>query len=185
MNGKSTAIDWMAIGTNVAVVVGLVLVVLELNQNSELARLELVNDHNSMENELILATMESAPKEAIAKSIECPEKLDLSDYVVIDAYLYTGMNLVYRDYELAKEGFFTEKDWKSEVDNYAHWYLSGEFGTSYWNNVGRNYFDAEFVEYVESVLAKPGVDIGVAWRKIATALPSKKASASEISSVCS
>ena len=39
MHGKSTAIDWLAIGTNVAVIVGLVLVVLELNQNSELVRL--------------------------------------------------------------------------------------------------------------------------------------------------
>ena len=110
MNGKSTVNDWLAIGTNVAVIVGLVLVVLELNQNSALARLGLIDDHNSMENELILAIMDNTPKDAIAKSIECPEKLDLSDYVVLDSYLYTGMNLVYRNYELAKEGFFTEKD---------------------------------------------------------------------------
>ena len=101
----SATSNWLAVATNAAVFVGLVLVVLELNQNSELARVELINDGNAMENDLFLTLMESVPKDTIAKSIECPERLDLSDYIVLDSYLYTGMNLVYRNYEIAKEGF--------------------------------------------------------------------------------
>lgn len=180
----SATSNWLAVATNAAVFVGLVLVVLELNQNSELARVELINDGNAMENDLFLTLMESVPKDTIAKSIECPERLDLSDYIVLDSYLYTGMNLVYRNYEIAKEGFFTENDWKFEVDNYAHWYLSNEFGSAYWKNVGRNYFDEEFSGYVDAFLARPGVDLEGAWRNLAANIPSKKATAFDVSAVC-
>lgn len=177
--------NWLAIGTNLAVIVGLILVVLELNQNSELARIALVNDGNASENELWQALMEDIPKDVIAKAAECPGKLDLSDYVVLDSYIYTGMNLVYRNFELHKEGFFTDKDWKSEVDNYAHWYLSGEFGKAYWNGAGRNYFDRDFVAYVDEVLTRPGVDLAQAWRNIAKNIPSKNGQPYNISPVCS
>ena len=180
----SSASEWLGVSTNVAVIIGLALVVLELNQNSDLARIQLVNEGNSAENELFMALMESVPKESVTKSLECPEKLDLSDYVVLDSYIYTGMNLVYRNFELAKESFFSEKDWKSEVDIYAHWYLSGEFGRTYWKTVGRNYFDSEFSAYVDTVLTKPGIDMEGAWRAVASAMPSKNATAHEISSIC-
>jgi hypothetical protein len=176
--------NWLALGTNVAVFLGLLLVVLELNQNSELARVELINEGNAIENELWQSLMDQVPKDAIAKSIECPKKLDLSDYVVLDSYLYTAMNLVYRNYELSKEGLFSQDDWRSEVDNYAHWYLSGEFGRAYWDNAGRDYFDSEFSEYVDSVLEKDGIDIGEAWTKIASALPSKNGTVPTTSSIC-
>jgi hypothetical protein len=184
MNLSSAASNWLAIGTNIAVIIGLLLVVLVLDQNSKLARIGLINDGNATENQLFQALMENVPRSIIAKSLECPEKLNLSGYVVLDSYLYTGMNLVYRNYELAKEGFFEEKDWKSEVDKYAHWYLSGEFGEAYWENVGRDYFDVEFSAYVDSLLARPGVDMNGAWQKVAAVLPSRKGIALNVSTIC-
>jgi len=174
----------LALGTNVAVIVGLFLVVMELNQNTELARIAMVNDGSLTENEVWIALMEQEPKDAIAKSFECPEKLVLADYVVLDSYLYAGMNLVYRNYELAREGFYSDEDWKSEVDNYAHWYLSGEFGKAYWDEVGRLYFDAEFTQYVDSVLASPGENFDSVWKKIVSALPSKEGLEPLISPAC-
>lgn len=92
----------LAIGTNVAVIIGLVLVILELNQNAELTRIEMINEANATENSLFQTLMDEVPKDAIAKAVECPEKLELSEYVVLDAYPFTGMNLVYSNYELAK-----------------------------------------------------------------------------------
>jgi hypothetical protein len=184
MKPFSAAVNWLSIGTNVAVIIGLVLVVLELNQNAELARIGLINDGNATENQLFEALMDDVPRNIIAKSLECPEKLDLPDYVVLDSYLYTGMNLVYRNYELAKEGFFEESDWKSEVDNYAQWYLSSEFGKAYWENIGRNYFDEEFSAYVDSVIAQPGVDMKAAWTKVAAGLPSRKGAAVDVITIC-
>ena len=174
----------LSIGTNVAVIIGLVLVVMELNQNAELTRIDMINEANATENSLFQTLMEEVPKDAIAKTVECPERLDLSDYVVLDAYLFTGMNLVYRNYELAKEDFFTEQDWKTEVDTYAHWYLSGEFGSAYWENVGRNYFANEFAEYVDAVLATEGDDVGSAWEKVASELPRDNDDAVPLSAAC-
>ena len=77
--------------------------------------------------------MGDAPTELIAKSVECPEKLTYADFIALDAYLFTSMNIVYRNYELAKEGLFTQSDWKSEADDYVHWYLGDTFSRTWWN----------------------------------------------------
>lgn len=122
----------LALGTNLAVLLGLLLVALELNQNSVRARLESINAGNAIEIELWQTLTDQVPKNAIAKSIECPAKLDLSDHVAPHSCLYRAPNLVYRNHELSKEGLPSQDGWTSEVQNYvqnyAHCYLPGEFG---------------------------------------------------------
>ena len=110
----------LALGTNLAVLLGLLLVVLELNQNSALARVELINAGNAIEIELWQTLTDQVPKDAIAKSVECPAKLASSDYVLLDSCLYTALNPVYRNHELSKEGLLSQDGWTSEVQNYAH-----------------------------------------------------------------
>jgi hypothetical protein len=106
---------WLTALTNIAVLAGLVLVAYELNQNSDLARTSLVNQGNAIENDLGLGLMGGRTAEVIALSIECPEKMNYADFVVIDAYLFTAMNGVYRNYEIAKWGLFNQSDWKFEA----------------------------------------------------------------------
>jgi hypothetical protein len=42
----------------------------------------------------------------IEKSIECPNELTYGDFMALDAFLFTGINMFFRDYQLAQEGFF-------------------------------------------------------------------------------
>ena len=169
---SSKITNWLSIATNLAVLAGLLLVVLELNQNASLARVALKNEGSVTENEVWQALMANAPNEVIAKSVECPERLTYADYIVLDSYLFTALNNVYRNYEMAKEELFTEKDWKSEVEGYAHWYLGDEFSRTYWEEVGKAYFDREFVEYVDLQLSKEGVDMYGAWKKVSSNMSS-------------
>lgn len=175
---------WLSFATNLAVLGGLFLVAYELNQNSDLARAALINDGNAFENELWEELMGDAPNEVIARSIECPEKMSYADFITMDAYLFTSMNIVYRNYELAKEGLFTQSDWKSEADDYTHWYLADTFSRTWWHGGGKIYFDPEFASYVDNVLEKEGIDMFGAWQQLRSNLGFKNEIKAPISELC-
>ena len=144
----------------------------------------MLNEGSITENDVWLALMNDAPNDIIAKSVECPEKLTYADYIVLDSYLFTALNNVYRSYEVAKEGLFTQSDWKSEVEGYAHWYLGDEFSRTYWDKVGKAYFDPEFSDYVDEQLSKEGIDMYGAWKIIRSSMNTKNGSAVVLSNEC-
>jgi hypothetical protein len=181
---SSSVSKWLSFATNLAVVGGLVLVAYELNQNSDLARAELINDGNAFENEHWQVLMGEAPTELIAKSVECPEKMSYAEFIAMDAYLYTSINIVYRNYELAKEGLFTQSDWQSEADDYVHWYLGDTFSRTWWSGGGKSYFDSEFSNYVDSLLEKKGIDTFGTWQRLRSNLGYESTSKPPISKLC-
>ena len=175
---------WLAVATNIAVLCGLLLVVLELNQNAELARVAMLNEGSVSENELWLSLMTNAPNDVIAKAVECPERLTYADYIVVDSYLYTALNNVYRNYEIAREGLFTQTDWKSQVDGLAHWYLSDDFSRTYWNEVAKSYFAQEFSDYVDAQLTNTGMGMYDAWQKVRAKMITAPNAVESISVLC-
>ena len=147
---------WLSIAANIGILSGLLLVSYELNQNTTLARIDLVSGANVYSNEVFAHTLGEEPAEIVARSFECPEKMEFSDCLIIDTWLYTTMYSFYCSYELAQEGLFSEQDWKASVERYANWYLATGFGQIWWNETGRHFFDKTFVEYADLQLEKGG-----------------------------
>jgi hypothetical protein len=141
---------WLTPLANIAILAGIVLVAYELNQNAALTRTSLVNEGNLVQNQLWADIMGEAPTEVLARAVECPEEMTYADAMVMDAYLFTSMNMLYRDYQLAQEGIFTDADWRRAVENYAGWYLGNEYGLAWWDEVAKNFFSGEFVSHVEA-----------------------------------
>ena len=94
---------WLTPLANIAILAGLALVAYELNQNSSLARMALVNEGNLVQNEIWANLMGEFPGEVIARATECPGEMTYADFMAMDAYLFTSMNMLYRDYQLAQE----------------------------------------------------------------------------------
>ena len=86
--------------------------------------------------------------------------------MAMDAFLFTSMNMVYREYELSKEGLFSDEEWRQEASDYSRWYLGNEFGAAWWDIEGRGFFSPEFSSYVDSQLAQGGGDSYEYWEKI-------------------
>jgi len=154
---------------NVALLAGLLLVAYELNQTRSLARMELVNAGNVAENEIWANLMGEAPVDVIARAIECPEEMTYADYMVMDAFLYTSMNTVYRNYQLAVEGIFSTEEWQQSVETYGSWYLGNPFGRAWWQEEARNFFPTEFATYVDDQISS-GDDSYAYWRKVRSRL---------------
>jgi len=144
--------SWLNILANVALLAGMALVAYEINQNSQLARMALVNEGNVASNQFWANLMGETPADVIAIAVECPEAMTYSDFIAMDAYLFTGMNFLYRNFELAQEGIFTVEDWQESVEGYAGWYLGNPFGRAWWDEEGRYFFADDFVNHVDKQL---------------------------------
>jgi len=147
---------WLSLAANLGLLAGLILVAYEINQNSQLARAQLVNEGNLATNELWAHLMGENPVESIAKSIEEPTSMSYGEFMAVDAALYTSLNLSYRNYQLAQEGVFEETDWKQSVEAYAAWFLANPFGRAWWDVEAREFFAPEFSAYVDAQLDQPG-----------------------------
>ncbi len=158
---------WLTLAANFGLLGGLVLVALQLNQTSQLARTQLVNEVSITNTQLWAGLMGEDPSEAIANSIENPSEMTFADFMVADAYLYTAMNMFHRNYLLAREGMFDERDWHLSIDSLGTWFLGNEFGRAWWNEEARLFFEPDFVAYIDQHLAKgSNEDSKFYWLKI-------------------
>jgi hypothetical protein len=158
---------WLSLAANLGLLAGLILVALQLNQTSELARAQLINEGNITASQVWAGLMGEKPAEAIAKSIESPSEMTFSEFMVVDAYLYTAMNIFYRNYELAGEGMFDATDWQQSIDSLGTWFLGNAFGRAWWEEEARHFFEPEFVAYIDQLLARTSNrDSEFYWMKI-------------------
>ena len=162
--------SWLNIIANVALLAGMALVAYEINQNSQLARTALVNEGNVASNQFWANLMGETPADVIAMAVECPGAMTYSDYIAMDAYLFTGMNFLNRNFELAQEGIFTREYWQESVEGYAGWYLGNLFGRAWWDEEGRYFFADEFVTHVDKQLEGTSRDSHAYWLGVRTRL---------------
>ena len=181
---SNNATRWLTVGANVALLLGIVLVAYELNQNSRLARAALIHEGNAFENQIWANLMGEDPVDVIAKSVECPDQLTYADFMAMDAFLFTSMNIVYREYELSKEGLFTTDEWKQEVSDYSRWYLGGDFGKAWWEIEGSSFFNSEFSNAVDEQLKQTGGDSYDYWQRIRDRMQKTERWKETISSSC-
>ena len=148
---------WLTLGANIGVIVGIVFLALEIRQNSDLLRLQFINDD-------LLATAESetpmlgdAPAEVMMRSIYSPGEMTYADYRILDAYLTGKMELLVRRYRLGQEGILEEDAWKTTGFAYS-WFFGYELGRLWWKHEGRAAYShiPELVEHVDRVVAELG-----------------------------
>lgn len=161
---------WLPVATNIGILAGLILVAVELNQTAKLARAEFITDGNNVANQIYASMIGENPLAAVARSFECPERLDFEDFVVLDTYLFTMFNNFYRNYQLAQEGLYSDEDWKNPIGQLAHWLLKYPFGRAWWEKDGKQFFAVEFAEHIDKVLEKDGRSVYEYWGAIRPAV---------------
>lgn len=143
---------WLSLAANVGVLLGLVLVIVQINQNTQLARSAYKSEGNIVANQVWANVMGDRAGDVVEKSVECPAEMTYSDFMALDAYLFTSINMIYREYQLAQEGLYSDADWQATVDLYVHWYLANPFGRAWWDEEAKTFFPEEFGAYVQKQL---------------------------------
>ncbi len=147
--------SWIQLSSTVAVLVGVLLVVIQLRQNSELIELQILKeDANSyIENEINL--LPDNIYEIRQKSLDEPDNLTLYDYQVLDGlYWSTGVTRWRSLYDLAERGLVDQSAWKSTVQEDFDWYFANPFGRAWWKRMSKreSTLPTELVEYVNALL---------------------------------
>lgn len=110
--------DWLQLVSNAAIIAGLVVVIVELNQTRNLAFGQMVDGEFAMTNDRYLAAMGESPEEALYKAAFDPTALTSRDAVVLDAHYNSvvwSWYLVIRMMEVTG----IDRDWRGTVANSA------------------------------------------------------------------
>lgn len=146
---------WLQVSANIGIVLGLVLVGLQLKQNSELARIQLLYEESNRAIELETAVVGEQAAEVWAKSIQSPEELTLAEIRIMEALLWSFMEQLRGTYRLAELGLLSDEDWRSRAESEVTFYLSDPYSRAWWRNysIGNDGLPEELTSVVNDVIA--------------------------------
>jgi hypothetical protein len=128
--------NWLQVAANIGIVLGLVLVGVQLKQNSDLARIQLVYAESQSSIDLELEVVGEQGAAVWAKSIEDPESLTLAEVRIMEALLWGFAENLRGTYRLAELGLLEEEDWRRRVESEVTFYLSDRYSIAWWTNYG-------------------------------------------------
>jgi hypothetical protein len=126
---------WLQVSANIGIVLGLVLVGLQLRQNSELTRLQLLYEESNRAIDLETQVVGEQAAEVWAKSLEAPEDLTLAEIRIMEALLWSFVEQLRGTYRLAALGILSEEDWRSRAESEVTFYLGDRYSRAWWQNI--------------------------------------------------
>jgi hypothetical protein len=129
-----------------AVVGGMVMVAVELYQNSKLVEAQLASDEYAAWVEIDASKQGESFAEVLAKAIERPEDLTLAEMVELDGYLYTYLDLPWRRKALHSLGIGEAVP--EEVAGTIDDYFGNRFARAWWEETKFKYRE-EMIEIIE------------------------------------
>lgn len=125
---------WLALGANIGVVIGLLLVAYQINQEAELTKIQLFSENTDSRREFNQAMMGNEPMKVVTKSIERPLELTLEELQIMDMYLLAAVNEVRRLEVLNDAGLAADAD----VENLEVFYFGSNFAKAWYEQYRRD-----------------------------------------------
>ena len=142
---------WLTLSANVGVIAGLILVAVQINQNTQFTKAQIVNDYCLADMNLELAMMGDDPVVSWTKAVYAPNELNHVDAAILDRYFNYGMVQISRLQKMHELGL-ADDDWEDRI-YYLRWHLGNEVGRRWWVNY-KDGVSNEFIQMVDEVLAR-------------------------------
>jgi hypothetical protein len=142
---------WLTLSANVGVIAGLILVAVQINQNTQFTKAQIVNDYYLADMNLELAMMGDDPVVSWTKAVYAPNELNHVDAAILDRYFNYGMVQISRLQKMHELGL-ADDDWEDRI-YYLQWHLGNEVGRRWWANY-KDGSSNEFIQMVDEVLAR-------------------------------
>ncbi len=155
--------DWLQIGANIGILIGLILVGFQMKQNSELLQVQLLKDELVSYLDSEMAIIGDDYGAVWEKMITSPEEMTLREMRIEEAMLWGhGMMRWINTYRLGELGLVNEDQWKTEVQRDASFFFGNRYGRAWWDtlweetqtNVGNphQYIPFELANYIQEYL---------------------------------
>jgi len=129
--------DRLQVAANIGIVLGLVLVGIQLKQNSDLVKIQLLYEESNRAIELETKVVGEHAADVWAKSLEDPENLTLGEIRIMEALLWSFVEQLRGTHKLAELGLISDSDWRARVDSEVTFYLSDRYSLAWWDNFGQ------------------------------------------------
>ena len=146
---------WLQVSANIGIVLGLVLVGIQLRQNSDLARIQLLYEESNRAIDLETAVVGEQSAAVWAKSIEAPEDLTLAEIRIMEALLWSFVEQLRGTFRLAEQGLLSDEDWRTRAESEVTFYLSDTYSRTWWRlfSEGNNNIPEELRRVIDDVIA--------------------------------
>ena len=116
------------------IIAGLLLVGIQVKQNSDLLRTQLLYEESHRAIELETKVVGEDGAIIWAKSMTDPESLSLAEQRVMEALLWSFTEQLRATRLLAELGLLDDQDWRVRVQAETGYYLGNRYGTAWWKN---------------------------------------------------
>ena len=142
---------WLTLAANIGVIVGLLLLVAEIRQNSNISEMAFYMDRRAQANQLNEYTLDLGVSEILRKAVMEPDELTLAEIEVFGSYLTLRLNSWRVTYVQEELGFREP----GSADRYLGLTIQFTFGNPAalaWWRLNRDGFPAELRESVDAAL---------------------------------
>lgn len=119
---------------NLGIVAGLVLVGVQLKQNSELLKLQLLYEESQRSIGIETLVIGEDAAQVWAKSLTDAANLTLAEQRVMEAILWSYTENLRATYMLSQQGLLEEAEWRLRVEADTAFYLANPYARAWWSN---------------------------------------------------
>lgn len=128
--------QWLQVSANIGIVLGLLLVGVQLKQNSDLLKTQLLYEESQRAIELETQVVGENAADVWAKSLTEAKNLTLPEQRIMEAILWSFVEQLRASHMLAELGLLEDDEWRARVDSDAGFYLNNPYGRAWWANFG-------------------------------------------------
>ena len=129
--------------SSIGVIIGLALLAIELNQNSQVMRYQSGRDSASTAVNINLASMDPVIAEVLAKGYRNETELSAAELLILDSYVVAWMGLYQQDFLEYREGLQPE-EWWSVRERGIRLVLSSDWTRRVWSNYAIDSYEPGF-----------------------------------------
>jgi len=148
---------WFTMLVNLSVLAGIVLVAIQIQQNTDITKAQMANEYYLLDAQLELTMMGEFPALSLEKAIYFPDELNQEDAVILDRYFNFGILQLQRIRKMIELGVADEELYQERA-RYLIWHLGNEAGRRWWNQYALGEPN-ELSRDIETVLADSNFQI--------------------------
>lgn len=126
---------WIGVATNLSVLAGVFLLVVEIQQNNQLAAFDTIQERRYIQQQSEMEFYDRDVAEVWTKAILEPRSLTLPEIRVMDAYLSVNMMRSYQMLELEDAGLIPKGSAQEWIEAELYFLFSNEFAQVWWEQV--------------------------------------------------
>ena len=123
---------WFTMLVNLSVLAGIVLVAIQIQQNTDITKAQMANEYYLLDAQIELTMMGESPALSLEKAIYFPYELNQEDDVILDRYFNFGILQLQRIQKMIELGVADEELYQERA-GYLIWHLGNEAGRRWWN----------------------------------------------------